>query len=180
MRHYDPTLGRYLEPDPLGLVDGASLYGYARQNPVRYTDPSGELASTGSYPHSPRQPRVSEGLCQASGEDCFEQWKSDQDACRAKFEANTISNLPACMDRARDVFNHCMGGGGGPGPQPWSAHDEDVPKTTPKPKRYGQPLPKPGVTSREYGLHPSIETTGPSIATMLLGLLAIGGMLFLN
>lgn len=31
MRDYDPTLGRYVEPDPLGLVDGASVYGYVRQ-----------------------------------------------------------------------------------------------------------------------------------------------------
>ncbi len=28
MRDYDPTTGRYLQADPLGLVDGASVYGY--------------------------------------------------------------------------------------------------------------------------------------------------------
>jgi hypothetical protein len=43
MRDYDPTTGRYLQADPLGLVDGPSVYGYARQSPVRYTDPRGEL-----------------------------------------------------------------------------------------------------------------------------------------
>jgi RHS repeat-associated protein len=42
MRDYDPTTGRYLQADPLGLVDGASVYGYALQNPGRYTDPTGE------------------------------------------------------------------------------------------------------------------------------------------
>lgn len=42
MRDYDPTTGRYMQPDPLGLVDGASVYGYARQNPGRYVDPRGE------------------------------------------------------------------------------------------------------------------------------------------
>jgi RHS repeat-associated protein len=42
MRDYDPTTGRYLEADPLGLVDGASVYGYARQNPGRWVDPRGE------------------------------------------------------------------------------------------------------------------------------------------
>jgi RHS repeat-associated protein len=41
MRDYDPTTGRYLQADPLGLVDGASVYGYARQSPVRWTDPTG-------------------------------------------------------------------------------------------------------------------------------------------
>jgi RHS repeat-associated protein len=42
MRDYDPTTGRYLQADPLGLVDGPSVYGYARQSPVRWTDPRGE------------------------------------------------------------------------------------------------------------------------------------------
>lgn len=31
MRDYDPTTWRYLQADPLGLVDGASVYGYARE-----------------------------------------------------------------------------------------------------------------------------------------------------
>jgi RHS repeat-associated protein len=42
MRDYDPTTGRYLEADPLGLVDGASVYGYVRQSPMMLTDPRGE------------------------------------------------------------------------------------------------------------------------------------------
>ena len=46
MRDYDPTTGRYIQADPLGLVDGASVYGYAGQNPGRYVDPRGEEAVT--------------------------------------------------------------------------------------------------------------------------------------
>ena len=42
MRDYDPTTGRYLQADPLGLVDGANIYGYALGNPGRYIDPRGE------------------------------------------------------------------------------------------------------------------------------------------
>ena len=42
MRDYDPTTGRYIQADPLGLVDGASVYGYALQSPGRYVDPRGE------------------------------------------------------------------------------------------------------------------------------------------
>jgi RHS repeat-associated protein len=44
MRDYDPTTGRYLEPDPLGLVDGASVYGYVSGNPMRRIDPTGLCA----------------------------------------------------------------------------------------------------------------------------------------
>jgi len=42
MRDYDPTTGRYLQADPLGLVDGASVYGYVKQSPMMYTDPTGQ------------------------------------------------------------------------------------------------------------------------------------------
>ena len=42
MRDYDPVTGRYLQPDPLGLIDGASVYGYALQSPMKWTDPRGE------------------------------------------------------------------------------------------------------------------------------------------
>ncbi len=41
MRDYDPTTGRYLEADPLGLVDGASVYGYAKGNPLAWIDLTG-------------------------------------------------------------------------------------------------------------------------------------------
>jgi RHS repeat-associated protein len=40
-RSYDPSLGRYTQPDPLGFVDGPSVYGYAGGSPGRYVDPDG-------------------------------------------------------------------------------------------------------------------------------------------
>jgi RHS repeat-associated protein len=43
-RHYDPTIGRYLQTDPLGFVDGPSVYAYARSAPTQYVDPDGRLA----------------------------------------------------------------------------------------------------------------------------------------
>lgn len=42
MRDYDPTTERYPQADPLGLVDGASVYEYALQNPAAKIDPDGE------------------------------------------------------------------------------------------------------------------------------------------
>ena len=41
-RDYDPTTGRYIQADPIGLDGGASPYSYAMNNPLRYTDPTGE------------------------------------------------------------------------------------------------------------------------------------------
>ena len=51
MRDYDPTLGRYLQADPLGLIDGASVYGYALQNPGRYVDPEGLTTNNKNNTH---------------------------------------------------------------------------------------------------------------------------------
>jgi RHS repeat-associated protein len=54
MRDYDPTTGRYLQADPLGLIDGASIYGYARQNPGRWIDPTGERVDPTADSYDPR------------------------------------------------------------------------------------------------------------------------------
>lgn len=40
-RDYDPTTGRYIQADPIGLAGGLNLYSYAASNPVGLYDPSG-------------------------------------------------------------------------------------------------------------------------------------------
>lgn len=40
-RHYSPDLGRFLQPDPIGIAGGANLYAYANNNPLRWFDPWG-------------------------------------------------------------------------------------------------------------------------------------------
>jgi RHS repeat-associated protein len=40
-RQYDPTVGRYTQPDPLGFVDGPSVYGYVGGLPQQLLDPDG-------------------------------------------------------------------------------------------------------------------------------------------
>jgi RHS repeat-associated protein len=40
-RFYDPTTGRYTQPDPLGFVDGPSRYAYAMNSPLMRVDRRG-------------------------------------------------------------------------------------------------------------------------------------------
>lgn len=40
-RDYDPTLGRYIESDPIGLEAGINTFGYVRANPIAKIDPLG-------------------------------------------------------------------------------------------------------------------------------------------
>ena len=46
-RDYDPGLGRYVESDPTGLVGGLNTFNYARENPLSYVDPRGEISLGG-------------------------------------------------------------------------------------------------------------------------------------
>jgi RHS repeat-associated protein len=54
-RIYDPRLGRFLQPDPIGYGDGMNRYAYVKGDPVNSSDPSGmcELVDVGYSWYTP-------------------------------------------------------------------------------------------------------------------------------
>jgi len=49
-RYYNPTTGRWLKPDPLGMVDGPNMYAYVNNNPTNLIDPWGLEGNGGNFP----------------------------------------------------------------------------------------------------------------------------------
>jgi RHS repeat-associated protein len=40
-RYYDPEVGRFITPDPIGAMGGLNLYAYCKNDPINFIDPSG-------------------------------------------------------------------------------------------------------------------------------------------
>lgn len=47
-RIYSPSLGRFLQTDPIGYGDGMNIYAYVRNDPVNFTDPLGLCLQPGT------------------------------------------------------------------------------------------------------------------------------------
>jgi RHS repeat-associated protein len=90
-RDYDPSIGRYVESDPIGLRGGINTYGYANGDPLAYVDPTGESWTIGG---------AIAGLGIAYG--AYKVWdRYDKLSVCTKQCAAQCGNIVACGDKER-------------------------------------------------------------------------------
>ncbi|MDP2923714.1 MAG: RHS repeat-associated core domain-containing protein [Candidatus Omnitrophota bacterium] len=63
-RYYDPRIGRFITPDPMGMVDGPNMYVYCNNDPINYIDPYGFQEIMTPYTSGILIPRTPTGLSQ--------------------------------------------------------------------------------------------------------------------
>lgn len=85
-RDYDPSIGRYVESDPIGLLGGLNTYAYVSGKPLTKLDQFG-LKGCGSGTFDSVTPNLWFGSCCDAHDDCYDDCKNrpTKDQCDNTF-----------------------------------------------------------------------------------------------
>ncbi len=130
-RDYDPTIGRYVESDPIGLGGGMNTYAYGMVNPLTKSDSLGLLTS-GEV--SPPQSRPAIGHC-ADSEACAEQAEKDEEVCRRlpNKTKKDINVRRRCWSSVTERYAACIRGKTLPPLVTGDDEEDSTPKQVPPP-----------------------------------------------
>jgi RHS repeat-associated protein len=92
-RDYEPQTGRYVQSDPIGLIGGASTYGYVQLNPLIGSDFFGLVSTTSRPSKGPLNRFFSVGI---------------DTAIIAKILGDRASQLKKLNKDGADQFYHCL------------------------------------------------------------------------
>ena len=122
-RYYDPDVGRFLTPDPIGFAGGLNLYAYCGNDPVNRVDPLGLAPGAPKPEDSPKNPNA--GNSGSVGE-----FGGLRPVTNYSMPSGpTHDFIPGCLDNGVQFAGQipCGGGGGsgrgsgGGGRQGWGA-----------------------------------------------------------
>jgi RHS repeat-associated protein len=126
-RLYDPGIGRWIQPDPVGYASGeTNLYLYAGNDPVNQSDPGGlqpvkhpKLEDHGCFNDDP-----------AGGEDIC--WSKDEDTGRIRYDLPPGGKFWFCEDGVCYLCGSGIRGGGDCSAEPQDPYN-DLREPAPKP-----------------------------------------------
>jgi hypothetical protein len=100
--YYNPGLGRFMQRDPLGYVDGLSLYQYEQANTIRFLDAAGYDAQEDCRRTADRNAVIRQFKCNEKGRKC----RSD---CEAKYPKHD-NGFSECLTNCTTTQSECLDG----------------------------------------------------------------------